>query len=209
FRNELDKVAGFHVGPIASAHPDVFWVNNFIKGLNPLKVEDLTWVEVNVRNIMLPVHEYLKKKIPGFKDSFIYDSASQIGTRGSRRLIGEYVLTREDAKARKNFKDTVAVFPKGVPLTFTPEEMPENVGLPYRSLLPINIDNLLVAGRCFSSDPGANTMFNVIPHCIAMGQAAGTAAAIAVKNSVNPKKIEYSTLHKTLSAQGVTLPALT
>lgn len=67
-------------------------------------------------------------------------------------------------------------------------------------------DGLLVAGRCFSSEPAANTMFNVVPHCVAMGQAAGKAAALAVKNKVSPKKVDYNTLRKRLQAQRVALP---
>jgi hypothetical protein len=205
-RDEVDGIAGFHVGPVPASRSDVVWVNSFLKGLNPLKVEDLTQVEVSVRKAMLPVYEYYKKRLPGFENSYIYDSASQIGTRGSRRLVGEYILTREDAKSRKAFDDTVAVFPQGVPLGFTPEEMPKNVGLPYRCLLPASLDGLLVAGRCFSSDPAANSMFNVIPHCVSMGQAAGTAAALAAKNKVRPRKVDYKALRERLIAQGIPLP---
>jgi hypothetical protein len=205
-RKEVDDIAGFHIGPVPGSRNDVIWVNSFIRGLNPLNVDDLTWVEINVRKAMIPIYEYYKKRIPGFENSFIYDSASQIGTRGSRRLVGEYVLTREDAKSNTIFNDTVAVFPKGVPLSMTEEQTPIDVGLPYRCLLPVSLDGLLVAGRCFSSDAVANTMFNIIPHCISMGQAAGTAAAIAVKNGVTPRKINYQELQKRLIAQGVSLP---
>jgi len=205
-RDEVDGIAGFHIGPLPGSRGDVVWVNSFIKGLNPLMVKDLTWVEVNVRKAMLPVYEYFKKRVPGFENSFIYDSASQIGTRGSRRLIGEYVLTQQDIASRKTFPDTVAVFPQGVPLGTTPENTPENVGLPYRCLVPASLDGLLVAGRCFSSDPAANTMFNVIPHCVAMGQAAGTAAALAVRSKTNPRKVDYQVLRERLSAQGISLP---
>ena len=205
-RGEIDGIAGFHIGPVPGSRNEVVWINSFIKGLNPLKIEDLTWVEINVRKAMLPIYDFFKKRVPGFENSFIYDSASQIGTRGSRRLVGEHILTRKDAQANTIFDDTIAVFPKGVPLTIAQEKTPENVGLPYRCLLPVDVDGLLVAGRCFSSDPVANTMFNVIPHCVAMGQAAGTAAALSVKDGVIPRKIIYQTLQKRLIAQGVSLP---
>jgi succinate dehydrogenase/fumarate reductase flavoprotein subunit len=84
--------------------------------------------------------------------------------------------------------------------------MQKNVGLPYRCMVPAKLDGLLAAGRCFSSDQAANTMFNVIPHCIIMGQAAGTAAALAVKNKVQPRKVDVSILQKRLVSQGVALP---
>jgi hypothetical protein len=205
-RNEVNDIAGFHIGPVPGSRNDVMWVNSFIKNLNPLNVEDLTWVEIHVRKAMIPIHEFFRKQVPGFENSYIYDSASQIGTRGSRRLVGEYILTREDTKSNTIFKDTVAVFPKGVPLGMTEEQTPINVGLPYRCLLPVSLDGLLVAGRCISSDPVANTMFNVIPHCVAMGQAAGTAAALAVKNGTIPRKVNHQELQKRLIAQGVSLP---
>jgi hypothetical protein len=200
-RGEFDGVAGFHIGPVPASRSDVVWMNSFIKGRNPLKVEDLTWVEFNVRKAMLPVYDYFKKKVPGFENSFIYDSASQIGTRGSRRLIGEYVLTKQDLDSHKTFDDTVGVFPKGAA-----PKAPENVQLPYRCLVPAKMNGLLIAGRNFSSDPVVNNMFNVIPHCVVMGQAAGTAAALAVKNKVAPRRVDIKTLRGRLSAQGMYLP---
>jgi FAD dependent oxidoreductase len=200
-RNEVDAVAGFHIGPVPASRSDVVWVNSFIKGLSPIKVEDLTSVETNVRKAMIPIYEYYKKRVPGFENSYIYDSASQIGTRGSRRLIGEYVLNKQDLESRKTFNDTVGVFSRGAG-----PKSPANVGLPYRCLVPVKMDGLLVAGRCFSSDPVANNWFNVIHHCAIMGQAAGTAAALAVKNKVTPRAVDYKALRGRLSAQGVYLP---
>ena len=202
-RDEVDGVAGFHIGPVPASRSDVVWINSFIKGLSPIKVEDLTQVETNVRKAMLPIYEYYKKRVPGFENSFIYDSASQIGTRGSRRLIGEYVLTKHDLDSRKTFSDTVAVFPRGAG-----PQAPENQPLPYRCLVPSKMDGLLVAGRCFSSDPVANNLFNVILHCVVMGQAAGTAAALSVKNKVNPRQVDYKVLRQRLSAQGMYLPKI-
>ena len=159
-----------------------------------------------MRKAMLPVYSYYRKNLPGFENSYIYDSASQTGTRGSRRLVGEYVLTGEEARSGKKFDDTVLMFPQGVPLTWPGGVEPRNVGMPYRCLVPIKLDGLLAAGRCFSSDQAANTMFNVIPHCIQMGQAAGTAAALAVKNRVLPRNIDIKALQRRLIAQGVELP---
>ena len=79
--------------------------------------------------------------------------------------------------------------------------------MPYRCLVPAKLEGLLAAGRCFSSDQAANSMFNVISHCIQMGQAAGTAAALAVKSKVQPRKVDdIKALQKRLSAQGVELP---
>jgi len=80
--------------------------------------------------------------------------------------------------------------------------------IPYRSLVPVKTEGLLVAGRSFSSDGAANNMANLIPHCIAMGQAAGTAAAISVKEGIQPRQVNYRKLQKTLMQQDVPLPGV-
>ncbi len=204
-RAESWNLVGFHIAPVPAQRPDVFWVNNFIRGKSCLNLEDLNWVETNVRKIMLPYYNYMKSKIPGWENTYIYDSASQLGTRGSRRLVGEFVLTGEEAKAGTNYADTVLIFPRGVPLTWPAERPPENVAMPYRCLLPTKLDGLMAAGRCFSSDQAANSMFNVISPCIQMGQAAGTASALAVKSKVSCKKVDIKAVQKRLIAQGVQL----
>lgn len=206
-REEGFKIAGFHIAPVPAQRQDVFWVNNFIRGKNCLNVEDITWVETNVRKTMVPFHSFFRKTVPGYENSYIYDSASQIGTRGSRRLVGEHVLTLDEIKAKKKYDDTVLIFPRGVPLSWPITDGPaENIALPYRCLVPAELEGLLAAGRCFSSDQEANSMFNIISHCIQMGQAAGTAAALAVKSNVLPRKVDIKTLQKRLVAQGVELP---
>jgi hypothetical protein len=205
-RAEGFELAGFHIAPIPAQRPDVFWVNNFIRGKSCLKVEDINWVEINVRKIMLPYYNFLKNRVPGFENSYIYDSASQLGTRGSRRLIGEFVLKGEEAQTGTKYDDTVLIFPHGVPLTWPAARPPTNIAMPYRCLLPTKLDGLMTAGRCFSSDQAGNSMFNVISHCIQMGQAAGTAAAVAVKSGVSCKKVDIKAVQKRLVAQGVELP---
>ncbi len=205
-RGEGFKLAGFRLAPIPAQRKEVFWVNSFIRDRNCLEVEDLNWVEVNVRKAMIPFHSYYRDNVPGFENSYIYDSASQIGTRGSRRLIGEHVLTGDEARTGTKFRDTVLMFPRGVPLSWPDDRPPENVEMPYRCLLPAKLEGLLAAGRCFSSDQAANSMFNVISSCIQMGQAAGTAAALAVKTGVRPREVDIRALQKRLATQGVELP---
>jgi hypothetical protein len=201
-RDQLKKIAGFSISPLPSNRNDIVWVNNWLIGLDPLKVEDLTSVEIEVRKIMLPVHQFLKKNVPGFENSFILDTASQTGTRGSRRLTGEYVLSREDMHTGKTFEDTIAVFPGHAPS----QGGMKHVSIPYRSLVPKYIEGFLAAGRCFSSDNVTNDMYNLIPHCAAMGQAAGTAAAIAIKNNLPVRQVDHGQLQSRLRSQGVFLP---
>ena len=188
---------------IRASRPDVIWVNNNIPGLNPLKVEDLTSLEVDVRKRMLITHAFLKQNMPGFDQSFIMDSASQIGVRSSRRLIGQHVLSGQEILTGEIFADTIAVCPD---FRHDYSEKYPHWHIPYRSLVPNSVDNLLVAGRCFSSDVVANDLLAPIQFCIAMGQAAGTAAGLAVKKNIKPADLDYPTLRESLIAQGIPLP---
>ena len=200
---EIGKEAGTFLLPIAGHRDDVVWVNNWIPGLNPMKVEDLTTLEVSVRKMMRKGHEGMKKHIPGFENSFILDTASQTGTRGSRRLVGEYIVTGDDMNSGRKFEDTIAVIPKiGPPGDSTCSY------IPYRALVPVKTEGLLVAGRSFSSDKIANDSMNLIPHCVAMGEAAGTAAALAVKQGISPRQVGYQLLQKTLVKNGAVLPGI-
>jgi hypothetical protein len=102
------------------------------------------------------------------------------------------------------FKDTIAVFPD-----FDRREASlkhPHMYIPYRCLLPKTVDNLLVGCRAFSSDDVTNNYFNLIPHCIAFGEEAGTASAIAVKNGVTVRAVNIDILRKQLNMQGVILP---
>ncbi|HEY31868.1 MAG TPA: FAD-dependent oxidoreductase [Dehalococcoidia bacterium] len=200
---ELAKVAGTRLVPLPSPRNDVLWVNNWIPDLNCMNVEDLTTLEVEMRKMMLRGHDFMKKNIPTFENSFIIDTASQTGTRGGRRLVGECVVTREDLQAGKEYDDAIAVIPRFDALGDT-----AHVQIPYRCLVPVKVDGLLVAGRSFSSDMAANNMVNLIPHCIAMGQAAGTAAALAVKNDVNVRDVDIRALQDSLTRQNVPLPGV-
>jgi hypothetical protein len=84
----------------------------------------------------------------------------------------------------------------------------KHVYIPYRVLVPAKIEGLMVAGRSFSSDYFANNMANLIPHCIVMGQAAGTGAAMAVNKGISARKVDYKALQKTLLEQGAALPGI-
>jgi hypothetical protein len=201
--DEVAAIGGFRILPLASHRDDQVWVNNWVPGRNSLNVDDLTWTEVTVRKVMLKAHELLKKRMPGFDRSFILDTASQIGTRASRRLVGEYVVTDADMHAGVVYDDTIAAIPR---YTENVSEGRPNKCIPYRALVPQKIENMLVAGRCFSSEIHANDQLNLIPFCVAMGEAAGTAAALALKEGVNPRNVDTKRLQKQLATQGVWLP---
>jgi hypothetical protein len=182
----------------------VIWFHPRYRCKSQIDVEELTRVEMLGRERMLLTHDYFKKNVPGFENSFIVLSAPQLGTRGARRVHGDYMLTEKDLNNDEPFEDTIAVFPdldRGDasmkhPLTY----------IPYRSILPKGVDHLLVACRAFSSDQTANNFFNLIPHCIAIGEAAGTAAALALNQNVPPRDVDFTSLRAQLLAQNVILP---
>jgi hypothetical protein len=202
---DLEAQGGFsHF--IRTTRDETLWVNNAVGGLNPLEVTDLTWLEVDGRKRMLTTHRFLQKYVPGFENSFIMDTASQLGVRSSRRLIGEHILTEKEIYSGLVFPDTIAVCPD-IGHTCSPEHPHWHV--PYRSLIASQVENVLAAGRCFSADIVANDVLAPIQFCIAMGQAAGTAAALTIKQGVTLKTLDYQTLRSSLQSQGVPLPEMT
>jgi hypothetical protein len=221
--HELESQGGYSL-VLRSERDDVVWVNNYIPKwvpnytdsfvtedsedipkmkLSALDFKDLTWVEVNARKGMMITYDFLKKHVPGFEESYIINVASQIGTRGSRRLVGEYIVTEDDVRSGKVHSDTIALCP---PLNGNVSPQNPHMCIPYRSLLPQKIKNLIVAGRCFSSDLVANDLLNIIPPCFAMGEAGGTAAAMAIKKGITPGEVEHKELQQLLLSQGVILP---
>ena len=162
-------------------------------------VEELTRVEFLGRKEMLITLDFYKQHIPGFENSFIVLSNMQLGTRGGRRVIGEYVVNEKDMEKTEPFQDTIAIFPNTDPKNHL-------MYMPYRCLIPRNVDNMLVACRAFSSDMMINEFFNLIPHCIALGEAAGVAAALATNDGIDVRKVDITTLQATLKKGGVVLP---
>jgi hypothetical protein len=136
--------------------------------------------------------------------------------RESRRLVGRYVLTREDVMAARDFDDAIARC--GAPLEdhdggegtiweYIGGEEPsgQTYGIPYRSLLPVDIEGLLVAGRCLSATHDAHASVRSMAQCMAMGEAAGTAAALAAAQDVAPGRLDVNDLRCRLQESGVVL----
>ncbi len=150
------------------------------------------------------------KQIPGFenlKTLFVPD----VGVRETRHIIGEYVMTGMDALSGRDFEDSIGCGGHPVDIYPIPKEladMPMNhwrFHIPYRIMLPKGVENLLVTGRCVSAERSASGVLRPTAQCMAMGEAAGTAAALAVKNQVSPKEIDVQELRNVLKANGVIL----
>jgi hypothetical protein len=182
-----------------SSIPNVVWFNNTIGG-SAINIDDLANAEINIRKAMLITEDYFKSNVPGFEESVIIDTAPQVGTRCSRMLKGEYSITRKELMAGSQYPDSVVAAQPPYRGFETNHALKE---IPYRCFVPRINDGLLVAGRCLSGDFGAVEMLRVVPTSMLMGQACGTAAAIAVKNKIQPREVNPKWIQDALEKQNV------
>jgi hypothetical protein len=163
-----------------------------------LDIKELSTQEIKIRENILRAVNIAKGKIPGFERAQLIQTAPQFGVRETRRLVGESVLSEEDIKKGTRFKEAIAHGGYGG----TP-----GVGydIPYGCLVPKEVDGLLVAGRCISSDEFSQNFLRVVANCLATGQAAGVASALAVKDGVRPREVDREKLRACLQSQGVYL----
>ncbi len=183
---------------------NVAWLHPHFKTKCQTDVEEMTRMDVAGREKAVRTWEMLRDRAPGFEKSYIMLTGPQLGTTGGRRLVGEYSLREADLRRKEAFEDTIAIFPNN---DRGPESHEFNkVYVPYRALVPKVVDGLLVACRAFSSDDVANTYFNLIPHCMCFGHAAGIAAAIAVEKGINVRDVPYAELKAKLLEGGAILP---
>ena len=169
----------------------------------------LSQAEVEGRKQANQAYKFLKKYVPGFENSVFVSTGVQIGVRESRRIQGKYVLTAEDLLGSVNFDDSIAK--GGYPIdihnhsgndTNSIHLKPgQSYRIPYRSLLPNEIANLIVAGRCISATHEAGAAIRVTPIAMAIGQAARTAAALSVSDKTKPTKLSVDNLRETLIKQ--------
>ena len=175
--------------------------------------ESLTLAEIEARRQAWEISRWLVETIPGFEESYLQMSAPQIGVRESRRVIGEYLLTDEDLFSTRKFDDVIGCGsypvdihnPDGEGTVIKHIKKGEWYDIPYRSLVPLDLTNLIIGGRCISSTHEAHSAIRVMPIVFAIGQAAGVAAAQCSKASVMPKDLDVPMLQKELMRQGATL----
>jgi FAD dependent oxidoreductase len=169
--------------------PGVVWCNcPHMRGYDGVKVEDLTRAQLEGRKRIDELHEFVRASWPGFERSYLVDVAPQIGVRQTRLLDGEYVVTKEDVQDRVHFPDSVA---RG-----------RDYYTPYRALLPKRVEQLLVAGRHYSATSVAQRTSREIPPCMAMGEAVGTAAALALDAGGLVRNVDVKKLQKRLRERG-------
>lgn len=176
-----------------------------VRNVDCTDVFDLTRAEMLSRRACLQALELMKKEIPGFENAKLRNFGMTIGTRESRLIKGRYTITKQDVFEQGRFEDSIAIFPEfgdgqqclTLPLTGRYYQ------IPYRALVPQNIDNLLVAGRCISGEPMAHTSFRNMSCCVATGQAAGTAAAVSLKENTTTGAVDFRKVQESLISQGV------
>jgi hypothetical protein len=178
--------------------------------INGLEPDDLTSGEIDGRRQAVAAYEFLRT-VPGFEKSYIVDLPPQLGIRETRRVVGGYMLSGEDVLGCASFEDSIGVngWPMEVHVAgdviFKFPPIPESRGfneLPYRMLLPQGVDNLLVAGRCASMTHDGQSAARVSGACFAMGEAAGSAAALALSGNTIPRDIAVEKLQQALQQQG-------
>lgn len=187
-----------------------------VSGVDPTDPLELSAAEREGRRQVLEYARFLNDRVPGYENAAVVSTSDRIGVRESRRLLGRYVLTREDVMTACEFDDAIARC--GAPLEdhdadgqtvweYIGGDVPSGrtYGVPYRCLLPVDIEGLLVAGRCLSATHDAHASVRSMAQCMAMGEAAGTAAALAVQHDLPPGALDVGELRGQLSTNGVIL----
>jgi hypothetical protein len=194
-----------------------------IPSVDPTDPEQLTAAEVEGRRQVQEYHRFLRDRVPGFERSVIVATSPSIGVRESRRVHGDYRLARADVLGGRRFADEIALC--GAPIEdhgtggdtswrYVGEGEGGTAGstvygIPYRSLLPIGVEGLLVAGRCFSATHDAHASARSMATCMAMGQAAGTAAVLAAAGAMTPRAISADLVRERLVADDALLEPVT
>jgi glycine/D-amino acid oxidase-like deaminating enzyme len=169
--------------------PGVVWCNcPHMTGLDGISVADTTRADFEGRRRIYAMVDFIRANYPGFANAVVIDVAPQLGIRQTRLLVGDYVVTKDDVMDRVHFADTVA---RG-----------RDYYTPYRSMLPKGIEGMVVAGRHYSATESAQKNSREIPPCMAMGQSAGIAAAIAAHRGIGLRQVPVAEICAKVRAQG-------
>lgn len=210
---EKARVAGEFINPrenilvFKTLVPNVLHFNTTrVVKKNPTVPEEVTEAEVIARRQVYEVYDFMKKHADGLENSFLMMTAAEIGVRESRMIVGDYVLTEKDCKWCTKFEDAIAACnydidihnPEGSGTSHYFFAQGEYYTIPYRSLIPKNADNILVAGRCISSDHGAQASYRIMSTVCCIGEAAGTAVGLASKEGKSVREVDIQKLQQSL-----------
>jgi FAD dependent oxidoreductase len=198
-----------------SLHDGDVVINNATRviGVDGASARELTRAEIEGRRQAALVARFLKRHVPGYERSHLVGTAPNIGVRETRRIVGEYVLTAEDVLGGREFPDRIARC--SYPIDVHPPDgkgwVMEHVAdggsysIPYRCLLPRDVDHLVVVGRCVSADHRAIASARVMAPVMAMAQAGGLAAAAAAQQRRSPRELDVAALQQALREGGAVL----
>lgn len=212
----MEEMKGFPCGTLKLRiykNPHDTWTVNMAQvdeQLNELDCEAVTNAEISQRQQIVKIVDYLKKNIPGLENIRLVRSASDIGIRESRRMVGKSIFCGDDILNAKRFDDRIAVCANSIDIhqkvgvAYTAHSK-ENYYIPLSCLISNNVENLLGAGKCVSADKYAFAAIRVMPPCIAMGEAAGVTAALAAKRDISVSAVPYADVQKILLDNGAYL----
>lgn len=194
-------------------HDDEVTVNmTRVQGLDGTNVWDLTRAEIELRKQVMQLLHFFRRRIPGFERCYITASGVQAGVRETRRIVGDYILTAEDIIEGRHFPDIIARYAYPIDIhdptgrgTRTIRLRNGSYEIPFRCLLPKGLEGLLVTGRAISCTHEALAAIRTMPAAMALGQAAGTAAALAVRSGKGLRELDIVELQAVLRAQGANL----
>ncbi len=198
-----------HVTPIPGV---MLAIMTKMDGYDPCDPVSLTQAEIKGRRQAREYIRFLRDKVPGYEQAALINLSVQTGIRETRRIYGEYRLTKEDVVEIRKFDDAIGQC--GAPIEDHRggkgthwELLAEGAAydIPYRTLVPQQIDGLLVAGRCFSATHEAHASCRSMAQCMAMGQAAGMAASTALDQKVMPREVDIGLVQNRLVAMGAVL----
>lgn len=208
-QNPRENVLWFHTIRPGEVH----FNTTRVVGKNPVSMRELTEAELEARGQIAQMFKWLKAEIPAFKDAYILRIATQIGVRESRTIEGAYQLTEEDVLAGRKFPDSIGKCsypidihsPKGEGTRIASLSPGDWYEIPYSTLYHPDFKNLLAAGRCISSTHQAQASLRIMPTCMVLGQAAGTAVALAAEEKLSVAQVPIEQLQTELKAQGADL----
>lgn len=195
-----------------------------VYGVNGLDEENLTLGIIKGRKMSWRFLEWYRENVPGFRKAELAATGAILGVRETRRILGDYVLGLEDYKAQAVFEDEIGRFAYPVDLHAATGEVDEqeemrqlvfdtklapgeSYGIPYGCLVPDGLENVLVAGRCVSTDRAVQGSLRVMPGCFVTGQGAGAGAALAARGEDgNVRGVDTDELRGVLRSQGAYIP---
>ena len=177
----------------------------FMNGLDCTDVRDLTRAEIEGRRQAILAIEALRRYAPGFENARLRNFGMTLGTRDSRKIVGRYDITGQDVRSQARFEDSIGVFPEfldGYGVLSLPTTG-RYFQVPYGILVPRNVENLLVAGRCVAGDRVSHAAIRSQMCCTVTGQGAGVAAAVSVRDGKSTGRVDIARVQSALKDQGV------